>query len=53
MASETPNEIDSSIDFNVLCEPEKKQQKSSIREEQDTMEPDPKDKRHRTRSDGG
>ena len=53
MASEATNEVDPSIDFNELCETEKKHQKSSPREEQDTMESDLKDKRHRTRSEKG
>lgn len=53
MATKAKNEVDPSIDFNELCETEKMQQKSSPREEQDTMESDLKDKRHRTRSEKG
>ena len=53
MATKAKNEVDPSIDFNEPCETEKKQQRSSPRKEQDTMESDLKDKRHRTRSEKG
>ena len=53
MESEATNEVDPSIDFNELCETDKRQQRSSSREEQDTMESDLKEKRHRTRSEKG
>ena len=49
MASEATNEVDPSIDFNELWESDKKQQMSSPREEQDTVESDLEDKRHRTK----
>ena len=53
MASETTNELGPSIDPNELRERAKNQQESSPCEEQDTKEPDLKDKRHRTRSEKG
>ena len=53
MASEATNKVDPLLDSNELCETEKGKQEPSPREEHDTMEPDLKDKRHRTRSEKG